>query len=78
MAMLQLDPLIPMTTPKGDGMAHIVIDMGVEHHLQWVVFINETGECWVFDNLDIRIQDNLTKGRLPKEHQWRSCWEERQ
>lgn len=72
--MLQLNPSIPLTTPKGDGMANIVIDFGAEHHIQWVVFIDSTGEYWTFDNPDIRLQDNLTKGRLPKKYKWRSHW----
>lgn len=32
-SMTQLDPLIPLDTPKGPGMAHLVIDYGFEHHL---------------------------------------------
>ena len=68
--LLQLNPPIPMVTPKGEGMAHLTIDFGLEHHLQWVVFIDDTGECWIFDNPDIRIQDNQTKGRAKQQYQW--------
>jgi hypothetical protein len=75
MGMLQLNPLIPVVTPKGEGMAHLVIDVGIEHHLQWVVFIDATGECWTFDNPDIRLQDNLTKARSPKDYKWRTHWQ---
>lgn len=63
MGMTQLSPTIPMETPKGKGFAHIVIDYGQEHHLLWVVFIDETGECWTFENKEIRIQKNPTMGR---------------
>jgi hypothetical protein len=57
---VQLLPLVPVETPKGRGMAHFLIDPGVEHHLQWVCFIDETGECWTFDNPQIRLQNNQT------------------
>lgn len=56
----QLNPCIPLETPKGKGYAHLLIDYGQEHHLLWVVFINETGECWTFDNPQIRLQGNYT------------------
>ena len=62
---LQLDPTIPLNTPKGKGFAHFVIDMGQEHHLFWVVFIDLSGECWTFANPEVRIQANATMGRLP-------------
>ena len=61
--MLQLNPPIPVDTPKGKGLAHLVIDYGIEHHILWVVFIDETRECWTFQNPEIRIQPNITFGR---------------
>jgi hypothetical protein len=61
--MLQLNPPMPVQTPKGEGLAHIVIDYGAEHHLLWVVFLDESGECWTFSNPDIRAQKNVTMGR---------------
>ena len=60
---LQLNPPIPVETPKGPGMAHLVIDYGVEHNLFWVVFIDATGECWTYTNPKIRAQKNITLGR---------------
>ena len=39
-----------------------MIDSGQEHHLQWVVFIDETGECWTFQNPEVRLQTNQTMG----------------
>lgn len=60
---IQLDPTIPLETPKGRGFAHFVIDYGQEHHLFWVVFIDETGDCWTFDNPQVRLQANSTMGR---------------
>jgi hypothetical protein len=61
--MIQLNPTVPLWTPKGAGFAHFVIDMGQEHHLMWVVFIDETGECWTFANPEVRIQYNISMGR---------------
>jgi len=57
---LQLNPTIPMDTPKGKGYAHFLIDYSQEHDLFWVVFINDTKECWTFKNSVIKIEDNAT------------------
>lgn len=57
---IQLDPPIPLETPRGKGYAHLLIDYSQEHNLIWVVFIDETGECWNFENKEIRLQPNLT------------------
>ena len=57
---IQLSPLIPVETPKGRAMAHFLIDYGFEHYLQWVCFIDATGECWTFENPAIRLQPNQT------------------
>lgn len=61
--MLQLNPAIPVTTPRGPGQAHFLIDYSPEHDLCWVVFLDESGECWTFRNPEIRAQKNLTLGR---------------
>ena len=58
--MLQLNPQIPVVTPKGNGWAFFLIDRSQEHDLEWVVFIDNNGECWTFKNSDIRIQKNYT------------------
>lgn len=60
----QIEPL-PVTTPRGPGYAHFVIDYGMEHNLQWVVFLNSDGQCWTFCNPEIRLSPNHTLGRLP-------------
>ena len=60
---VQLNPIIPLITPKGKGFAHLVIDYSQEHDLMWVVFIDESGECWTFKNSEVRIVDNLSLGR---------------
>ena len=60
---LQLNPPIPLETPKGRATAHMVIDYGTEYSLIFVTFLNETGECWLFRNSEIRLCPNLTFGR---------------
>lgn len=61
--MIQLCPPIPIETPKGKGLAHVLIDYGVEFDLMWVCFIDGTGECWTFSNRQVRAQPNVTMGR---------------
>ena len=61
--MIQLNPTIPVITPKGKGWAFFCIDRSQEHDLEWVVFLNETGECWTFRNSEIRVQKNYTLSR---------------
>ena len=60
---LQLNPPIPLITPKGKGFAHLAIDYSQEHDLQWAVFQDDTGECWTWRNSDVRLQANVTMGR---------------
>jgi len=62
----QLNPPLPLITPKGKAWAHIVIDYGQEHDLLWVCFQDETGECWTWSNREVRIQENITMGRTKK------------
>jgi hypothetical protein len=63
MNILQLNPPIPLNTPKGPGLAWLVIDYGAEHNLMWTVAIDETGEIWTFANPEVRAQKNITLGR---------------
>lgn len=62
-ALLQLDPPLPLATPKGEGLAHVLIDYGPELDLYWTVFITATGEIWTFSNRDVRAGKNITLGR---------------
>lgn len=62
-SLLQLDPPLPLTTPKGDGVAHVLIDYGPESDLYWTVFLTETGEIWTFSNRHVRASKNITLGR---------------
>jgi hypothetical protein len=60
----QLDPPLPMTTPKGPGMAHFVVDYGIEQNLMFTVFLDNNGECWTFDTRNVRMAKNITLGRV--------------
>jgi hypothetical protein len=60
--MLRLDPPLPVVTPQGKGLAHILIDYGIDFDLCWVVF-QDSGECWTWRNQDIRAEKNVTFGR---------------
>lgn len=62
---LQLNPPLPIKTPKGKATAHFLIDYGPENSVLWVCFQDETGECWSWQNKDVRAQDNITYGRTP-------------
>lgn len=59
---LQLNPPLPLGTPKGNGLAHAMIDYGPETDLLWVVFL-DNGEIWTFKNPDVRALKNITMGR---------------
>ena len=60
----QLNPQIPLNTPKGPGRAVMVIDYSADEHLLWVVFLDESGECWTFANPEVRAQKNISLGRV--------------
>jgi hypothetical protein len=60
---VQLNPPLPLITPRGKGIAHFLIDYGLEHDLLWVVFQNDTGECWTWLNKDIKATENITYHR---------------
>jgi hypothetical protein len=59
----QLNPPIPIETPKGKALAHFLIDYGPEYDLLWISFDDATGECWTWHNHSIRAQDNISIGR---------------
>jgi hypothetical protein len=69
MSLLQLDPPLPVASVAGrKGLAHLVIDYGVEHNLVWVVAWDDNRELWCVPNSQLRVQENITFGR-PKEVQ---------
>lgn len=59
---LQLNPSIPLTTPKGAAYAHFLIDYGEDHHLVWGCLVKETGEWWWLANPEVRGEKNVTMG----------------
>jgi len=59
----QLNPPLPMVTPKGEGWAHFLIDYGPESALFWVVFMDADGACWTVPNPEVRMYQNWTLGR---------------
>lgn len=61
--MLQLNPPLPVLTPKGKALAQLVIDYGPEYDIVWVCF-QDDGACWSWRNTDIRAESNLTFGRI--------------
>jgi len=64
MTFTQLNPTLPMTVEgKGAGYAVAVIDYGPEHHLIWVVALDDSGEIWSAANPQVRMQGNWTMGR---------------
>lgn len=62
--LLQLDPPIPLETPKGSALAHVLIDYGPEYDLMWVCFNDADGQCWTWTNKDVRGAKNITIGRI--------------
>lgn len=60
---LQLNPAIPMVSPKGTCLAHFLIDYGIESDIHFVVFQDNSGECWTWSNKEIRATKNITHGR---------------
>jgi hypothetical protein len=64
MMLTQLNPPLPLLTPKGKAWAHLVIDYGPEADLMWICFQDQDGACWTWCNRDVRIQANATLGRV--------------
>jgi hypothetical protein len=60
---LQLNPPLPIKTPKGEALAHFIVDEGIEHELMWICFLDRNGECSTWRNQDVRAVKNITWGR---------------
>lgn len=56
----RIDPPLPLITPKGKAWAHFLLDYSQEHNLLWVTFQDDTGECWTWDNTQVRLPRNPT------------------
>lgn len=63
MTFTQLNPTIPLRSPKASGEAVAVIDMSLEHDLMWVVIDDTTGQVWTVPNRDVRAYANYSAGR---------------
>lgn len=61
----RLNPPLPMSMPRGPGLAHVVIDYGPEADLLWVVILDAEGACWTVPNPAIRMLPNWTLVRRP-------------
>jgi len=64
--LVQLNPPLRLSTPKGPGLAHFLIDYGPEADLLWVVFMDADGACWSVPNPEIRLAANWSMGRRPE------------
>jgi hypothetical protein len=65
--MLQLNPTLPIIRVS-DGMkgyAFLVIDYSQEHDLLFVCAM-DNGEIWTLNNKAIRVQANISLGRINK------------
>lgn len=62
---IQLNPPIPVfvTSKNTSGLAHLMIDYGVEYDLFWVCALDDSGQCWTVNNKYIRFTKNYTLDR---------------
>lgn len=60
---LQLNPSIPVQTPKGSAEAIMAIHYSKEDYVYFLCILDEGGEMWLFDNTKVRGFKNLTLGR---------------
>lgn len=61
--LVQLNPSIPLRSPRASGEAIAVIDYGPEHDLLWVIVDDTTGQIWSVRNPDVRAYKNPSIGR---------------
>jgi hypothetical protein len=59
--MIQLKPELFVYTPKGEGMAWLIVDYGIEHNKVWTVALRN-GQVVDFCQKDITRPENLTYG----------------
>ena len=55
-----------MRTPRGEGLAILVIDYGPDFDLWWTVNVTKgehAGEIWTYPNPEVRGVENITMGR---------------
>jgi hypothetical protein len=61
--MPQLDPMLPLDTPKGSGFAFWRTDYSQEHDTLYSVIITATREIWDFPQPLVRGVKNISMGR---------------
>jgi hypothetical protein len=65
----QLSPYIPVVFQSkpgiwNKGVAIAILDYSQEHDLLWVIAEDKTGEVWTLNNKLIKLQQNITMGRV--------------
>lgn len=65
MAMLQLEPMLPIyrISDNMKGYAFLIIDYSQEHNLLFTCAMDNE-EIWTLSNKEIRMQKNISLGRL--------------
>jgi hypothetical protein len=62
---VQLNPMLPVTIiDKGAAYAFAMIDYSQEHDLLFVCAMQETGQIWCISNRHVRLQMNVSMGRI--------------
>ena len=61
---VQLDPYIPVDTPRGPGFCIAWIDYSEDHDTLWKVIITATREVWDVPQPLVRGVKNITMGRV--------------
>jgi hypothetical protein len=65
--LLQLNPPLYLTTPKGTALAHFIVDYGPEADIIWGCFQEDTGQIWWWSNPKVRAIKNITMDRINPE-----------
>jgi hypothetical protein len=66
--MLQLKPPLPIVTVDGKkGQALVILDYGPEMDTLFLIAFDVSRELWWLPNSQLRMQDNISLGRMPSE-----------
>lgn len=60
---LQLNPAIPVITPKGGAEAILAIHYSKEDYVYFLCIQDDSGELWLWDNTKVRGFKHITLGR---------------
>jgi len=66
-AILQLNPLIKVKTPLGDGYAYFIIDYTIDINSIWIVRLDKNGQVKHIESNDIFIDSNPMLHQPPLE-----------